>query len=142
MRWLAIATVLLLAGRGQAQDVKKEVWACVTEHVVGIEERDDKRVVTGNFKVDPERFLLTLEGDAAPRLASVSPAFTSAFQEEWMGTAFAFSTFRQKSGLGWLIFRNKEGLAEKYPGETERIFRLGYVSSGAQFIMRGRCVPF
>jgi hypothetical protein len=101
-----------------------------------------KGVVTGNFKVDPERFLLTLEGSAAPRFASVSPAFTSAFQEEVMGTTFVYSTFKQKSGLGWLIFRNKEGLAEKYAGETDRIFRLGYVYSGSQFIMRGRCVPF
>jgi hypothetical protein len=134
------AFTVIFAGSAQAQTSSKEVWACVTEHMVGIQELSDKTVVTGNFKVDPEKFLLTIETSFGLRSASLSPEFTGPYQETESGPKL--STFKQGVGLGWLVFRNSEGQSPKMGGESERQFRLSYVWGGGEFLMRGRCVPF
>ena len=131
---------VIFAGCAQAQTSSKEVWACVTEHMVGIQELSDKTVVTGKFKVDPEKFLLTIDTSFGLRSASLSPEFAGPYQE--MESGPKLSTFKQGVGLGWLVFRNSEGQSPKMGGESERQFRLSYVWGGGEFLMRGRCVPF
>ena len=141
MRKVGLVAGLLLIGPSVgAQTNTNDVWACVTEKMVGIEERPGKNVVTGDFKVDPERFLLTIEGVPKSRYVRFSPAFAGTLVEE--NLVGLLSNFKQSNGLAWLIFRSSAGDSSKQPGETERSFRLGYVNGGSQYLMIGRCVAF
>ena len=118
MRYCTVVWVLCLVvcNVAEAQTPTKEVWACVTEHMAGIEERDDGKVVAGNYKLDPERFLLTLEGIRPKRRVVLSPVFTSAFdEEEEEGGLFPLTGFRQKVGYGLAGLQEQGRACRKIP---------------------------
>jgi hypothetical protein len=139
---LMAVLLISMAGAVRAESHRKEVWACISEKMVGIEEGQNDEVTAGTFKVKPEKFLLTVEfGSPFGTVASFNPEFMSPVEED-AGQAQVISTFRSSNGINWLLFRGRDLKAARSGSDEGRPFRLGYTWGGASYLLRGRCVPF